>query len=38
VHLKPVQKHSGIEKWIAYYNAERPHYTHAIWPSDEATD
>ena len=27
---------AGIEKWIAYYNAERPHSTHGILTPDEA--
>ena len=29
---------AGIEKWIAYYNAERPHSTHGILTPDEAYD
>lgn len=29
---------TGIEKWIAYYNAERPHSTHGILTPDEAYD
>lgn len=29
---------AGIEKWIAYYNAERPHSTHEILTPDEAYD
>lgn len=27
---------AGIDKWIAYYNVERPHSTHGILPPDEA--
>jgi putative transposase len=27
---------AGIEKWLAYYNVERPHSTHEILPPDEA--
>ena len=27
---------AGIGKWLAYYNAERPHSTHGILTSDEA--
>jgi putative transposase len=30
------QARAGIEKWIAYYNAERPHSTHGILTPDEA--
>ncbi|WP_367180524.1 integrase core domain-containing protein [uncultured Ruegeria sp.] len=26
----------GIGKWLAYYNAERPHSTHGILTPDEA--
>jgi putative transposase len=29
---------AGIEKWIAYYNTERPHFTHGILTPDEAYD
>ncbi len=29
---------AGIGKWIAYYNAERPHSTHGILTPDEAYD
>ena len=29
---------AGIEEWIAYYNAERPHSTHGILTPDEAYD
>ena len=29
---------TGIGKWIAYYNAERPHSTHRILTPDEAYD
>jgi putative transposase len=29
---------AGIEKWIAYYNVERPHSTHGILTPDEAYD
>ncbi|MEY8099128.1 transposase [Falsihalocynthiibacter sp. S25ZX9] len=29
---------AGIGKWMAYYNAERPHSTHRILPPDEAYD
>ena len=29
---------AGIEKWIAYYNAERPHSTHGILTPSEAYD
>ena len=28
----------GIKKWMAYYNAERPHSTHGILTPDEAYD
>ena len=27
---------AGIGKWMAYYNAERPHSTHGILTPDEA--
>jgi putative transposase len=27
---------AGIEKWLAYYNVERPHSTHGILTPDEA--
>ena len=27
---------AGIGKWLAYYNAERPHSTHGILTPDEA--
>ena len=27
---------AGIEKWLAYYNVERPHSTHEILTPDEA--
>jgi len=27
---------AGIDKWVAYYNAERPHSTHGILTPDEA--
>jgi len=27
---------AGIGKWLAYYNAQRPHSTHGILPPDEA--
>lgn len=27
---------TDLRKWLAYYNAERPHSTHAILPPDEA--
>jgi len=27
---------AGIVKWLAYYNAERPHSTQGILPPDEA--
>lgn len=27
---------TGIGKWLAYYNAERPHSTHGILTPDEA--
>ena len=27
---------AGIGKWLAYYNAERPHSTHGIVTPDEA--
>jgi putative transposase len=27
---------AGIRKWLAYYNAERPHSTHGILTPDEA--
>ena len=27
---------AGIEKWLEYYNAERPHSTHGIWAPNEA--
>ena len=27
---------AGIGKWLAYYNAERPHSTHTILTPDEA--
>ena len=30
------QAHTGIGKWLAYYNAERPHSTHGILTPDEA--
>ncbi len=26
----------GIEKWLSYYNTDRPHSTHGILTSDEA--
>ena len=29
---------AGIEKWMAYYNAERPHSTHGILTPNEAYD
>jgi putative transposase len=29
---------SGIGKWLAYYNAERPHSTHGILTPNEAYD
>ena len=29
---------AGTKKWIAYYNAERPHSTHGILTPDEAYD
>ena len=29
---------AGIDKWIAYYNVERPHSTHGILTPDEAYD
>ena len=29
---------AGIEKWMAYYNAERPHSTHGIFTPNEAYD
>lgn len=29
---------AGIKKWIAYYNAERPHSTHEILTPNEAYD
>lgn len=29
---------AGIEKWVVYYNAERPHSTHGILTPDEAYD
>ena len=29
---------AGIGKWMAYYNAERPHSTHGILTPDEAYD
>ena len=29
---------AGIEKWLAYYNAERPHSTHGILTPNEAYD
>jgi putative transposase len=30
------QANAGIGKWLAYYNAERPHSTHGILTPDEA--
>ncbi len=30
------QARAGIGKWLAYYNAERPHSTHGILTPDEA--
>ena len=40
VYLHAFEKGSeakaGIGKWLAYYNAERPHSTHGILPPDEA--
>jgi len=30
------QTRTGIGKWLAYYNAERPHSTHGILTPDEA--
>ncbi len=30
------QARTGIGKWMAYYNAERPHSTHGILTPDEA--
>lgn len=27
---------TGIGKWLAYYNSERPHSTHGIMTPDEA--
>jgi putative transposase len=27
---------AGIKKWLAYYNAERPHSTHGILTPNEA--
>jgi putative transposase len=30
------QARTGIGKWLAYYNAERPHFTHGILTPDEA--
>ena len=30
------QAKAGIGKWLAYYNAERPHSTHGILTPDEA--
>jgi putative transposase len=32
------QARTGIGKWLAYYNAERPHSTHGILTPDEAYD
>jgi len=32
------QARAGIGKWLAYYNAGRPHYTHGILPPDEACE
>jgi putative transposase len=29
---------AGIKKWLAYYNAERPHSTHGILTPNEAYD
>ena len=40
VYLHAFEKGSeaktGIEKWLAYYNAERPHSTHGILTPNEA--
>jgi putative transposase len=27
---------AGIDKWLTYYNSERPHSTHGILTGDEA--
>ncbi len=39
VYLRAFEKGSeakvGIGKWLAYYNAERPHSTHGILTPDE---
>ena len=32
------QARAGIGKWLAYYNAERPHSTHGILTPNEAYD
>ena len=32
------QASTGIGKWLAYYNAERPHSTHGILTPNEAYD
>jgi len=31
-----LETRAGIEKWIAYYNSERPHSTHGILTPEEA--
>ena len=40
VYLHAFEKGSevkvGVRKWLAYYNAERPHSTHGVLPPDEA--
>jgi len=42
IYLNAFETGSGtsavIEKWIAYYNTERPHSTHGILTPDEAYD
>lgn len=35
---KGSEARAGIGKWVAYYNAERPHSTHGILTPDEAYD